>query len=65
MSNDKTAKIVVDFKVSEKDNGGSAAAQVAILTSRINALTEHIKLNKKDEHGKRGLLLMVNRLYKR
>ncbi|MFA7187950.1 MAG: 30S ribosomal protein S15 [Alphaproteobacteria bacterium] len=54
-------KIIADNKVSDKDNGGSATAQVAILTERIKNLTEHMKNNHKDEHSKRGLLLMVNR----
>ena len=40
---------------------GSAASQVAVLTERIRNLTEHMKNNHKDEHSKRGLLLMVNR----
>lgn len=54
-------KIIADNKVRDKDNGGSATAQVAILTERIKNLTEHMKNNHKDEHSKRGLLLMVNR----
>jgi small subunit ribosomal protein S15 len=54
------AKIIADFKSSDKDNGGSVEVQVALLTTRINNLTQHIKINKKDEHGKHGLLLMVN-----
>lgn len=55
------SKIISENKVSEKDNGGSAEAQVAILTTRIRNLTEHMKANHKDQHSKRGLLLMVNR----
>ncbi len=55
------SKIIAENKTSEKDNGGSAQAQVAILTTRIKNLTEHMKNNHKDEHSKRGLLLMVNR----
>jgi small subunit ribosomal protein S15 len=53
--------IISEHKVSEKDNGGSAEAQVAVLTERIRNLTEHMKANHKDQHSKRGLLLMVNR----
>ncbi len=56
----KTKKIQ-EFKVSDVDNGGSAPAQVAVLTERINNLTEHMKTNHKDQHSKRGLLMMVNR----
>jgi small subunit ribosomal protein S15 len=40
---------------------GSPEVQVALLTSRINALTPHFKANKKDHHGRRGLLRMVSR----
>ena len=57
----KKSELVAAFKISERDNGGSAASQVAVLTERINNLTEHMKANHKDEHSKRGLLLMVNR----
>ncbi|HNY25197.1 MAG TPA: 30S ribosomal protein S15 [Alphaproteobacteria bacterium] len=57
----KKTELIKKFKTSEKDNGGSSASQVAVLTERINNLTEHMKVNKKDQHSKRGLLLMVNR----
>ena len=57
----KKTELIKEFSVSEKDNGGSAASQVAVLTERIRNLTEHMKNNHKDEHSKRGLLLMVNR----
>ena len=57
----KKTELIKEFKVSDKDNGGSAASQVAVLTERIRNLTEHMKNNHKDEHSKRGLLLMVNR----
>lgn len=63
MSIEKTKKkqLVAEHKSSDKDNGGSVEAQVAVLTERIKNLTEHVKINKKDNHSKRGLLLMVNR----
>ena len=57
----KKTELINKFKTSDVDNGGSAASQVAVLTERINNLTEHMKVNKKDNHSKRGLLLMVNR----
>ena len=57
----KKTELIKEFKVSDVDNGGSAASQVAVLTERIRNLTEHMKNNHKDEHSKRGLLLMVNR----
>ena len=44
-----------------KDDTGSPEVQVAILTDRINALTEHFKTHKKDHHSRRGLLIMVGR----
>jgi len=58
---DVKAKIIAENKVSESDNGGSVESQVAVLTERIRNLTEHIKINKKDQHSKRGLMMMVNR----
>ena len=61
VTTEKTAELVKSFKTTDADNGGSAAAQVAILTERIRNLTEHMKANHKDQHSKRGLLLMVNR----
>ena len=57
----KTAELVKSYKTTDTDNGGSAGAQVAILTERIRNLTDHMKANHKDQHSKRGLLLMVNR----
>jgi len=61
ITKEKTAELVQAYKTTDTDNGGSAAAQVAILTQRIRNLTEHMKANHKDKHSKRGLLLMVNR----
>lgn len=57
----RKSELVAEFKTTEHDNGGSAASQIAVLTERIRNLTEHMKLNHKDEHSKRGLLRMVNR----
>ncbi|MBK9038478.1 MAG: 30S ribosomal protein S15 [Bdellovibrionales bacterium] len=53
-------EIVKKFRQSELDTG-SSHVQVALLTHRINHLTEHFKKNKKDVHGQRGLLKLVNR----
>jgi small subunit ribosomal protein S15 len=44
-----------------KDDTGSPEVQIAILTSRITTLTEHFKTHRKDNHSRRGLLLMVNK----
>ncbi|RPH05055.1 MAG: 30S ribosomal protein S15 [Alphaproteobacteria bacterium TMED93] len=52
-------EIAIDFGKDEK-NTGSTEVQVAILTKKINSLTEHFKINKKDHHSKRGLLGMIN-----
>ncbi len=60
VTKEKKAELVAAYKTSDKDNGGSAASQVAILTERIRNLTAHMKNNHKDEHSKRGLKLMVN-----
>ena len=50
--------LIEQYKVHEGDTG-SPEVQIAILTFRINALTEHLKLNKKDHHSRRGLNKMV------
>lgn len=54
-----TSKIVKDFQQAPGDTG-SPEVQVALLTNRINYLTEHFKANKKDNHSRRGLLAMVS-----
>lgn len=50
--------IIQEYKTHEGDTG-SPEVQVALLTHRINHLNEHLKINKKDHHSRRGLLLMV------
>ncbi len=57
---DDKAKIIDAFKQHDGDTG-SAEVQVAILTTRIRELTEHLKLHKKDHASRRGLLMMVGR----
>ena len=52
------AKTINDFKLHERDTG-SADVQVALLTERINHLTEHLQKFKKDHGSRRGLLMMV------
>ncbi len=54
------AQAINDFRREESDTG-SPEVQIAILTRRIEQLTEHLKLNKKDHAGRRGLLQMVSR----
>ena len=51
-------KTIEDFRLHEKDTG-SADVQIALLTERINHLTEHLQKNKKDHSSRRGLLMMV------
>jgi len=51
-------KVIQDFRVHDKDTG-SADVQIALLTERINHLTEHLQSNKKDHSSRRGLLMMV------
>ncbi len=52
------AKTISDFKLHERDTG-SADVQIALLTQRINHLTDHLQKNKKDHSSRRGLLMMV------
>ncbi|RKY37685.1 MAG: 30S ribosomal protein S15 [Candidatus Omnitrophota bacterium] len=52
-------KIISEFKVHDKDTG-SADVQIALLTARINRLTEHFKIHKKDFSSRRGLLQLVS-----
>jgi small subunit ribosomal protein S15 len=50
--------IITQYRIHNEDTG-SPEVQIAILTSRINQLTEHLKIHKKDHHSRRGLLMMV------
>ena len=60
MEKQKKTEIISKFKQSENDTG-SVQVQVALLTERINHLTEHLKTNQKDNHSRRGLLQMVGK----
>src|SRR4030095_4407385 len=57
-SMDSKTKTIGDFKLHEKDTG-SADVQIALLTQRINQLTEHLQSHAKDHSSRRGLLMMV------
>lgn len=57
---DKKQRLVEEFKQHDADTG-STEVQVAILTSRIRELTEHMKIHKRDYHSRRGLLIMVGK----
>nr|WP_187350992.1 30S ribosomal protein S15 [Capillibacterium thermochitinicola] len=58
MTAEKKAEIIAKYRLHEDDTG-SPEVQIAILTERINYLTEHLKVHKKDHHSRRGLLKMV------
>lgn len=58
ISKEKVQEVVTEFGGS-KENSGSTEAQIALLTERINHLTEHLKENKQDHSSRRGLLKMV------
>lgn len=60
ISKELKTKIIDEYKRDEKDTG-SPEVQIAILTERINELTEHLKIHKKDDHSRRGLLKMVGK----
>jgi small subunit ribosomal protein S15 len=53
-------KVIDAFRVHEKDTG-SSEVQIAILTARIQHITEHLRVHKKDYHTRRGLIAMANR----
>ena len=57
---DEKQNIIAANKLSETDTG-SPEVQIAILTKRINDLTEHLKVHKNDHHSRRGLLKMVGK----
>ncbi|MBW8754850.1 MAG: 30S ribosomal protein S15 [Sphingomonadales bacterium] len=52
---------IIESNARQSGDTGSPEVQVAILTSRIQTLTEHFKLHHKDNHSRRGLLMMVNK----
>ena len=58
LTKEKKEKIIGDYRTSDADTG-SPEVQVALLTSRINELTEHLKTHPKDHASRRGLLKMV------
>ncbi len=60
MNKETKTEIIKKYARSENDTG-SPEVQIALLTERINELTEHLKANPKDHHSRRGLLLMVGK----
>ena len=57
---DTKKEIISKFATNEKDTG-SPQVQIAVLSERINNLTEHFKLHKHDNHSKKGLVALVNK----
>jgi small subunit ribosomal protein S15 len=60
LTQERKAEIVAQFGENQQDTGNTRV-QVALLTQRINDLTEHLRANKKDHHSRRGLLMLVGR----
>ncbi len=57
---EKKRTLIEQFRVHEGDTG-SPEVQIALLTERINGLTEHFKLHTKDHHSRRGLLMLIGK----
>jgi small subunit ribosomal protein S15 len=60
LTQDKKVELITKFGSSPQDTG-KTEVQVAMLTARINELTEHLRTHKKDHHSRRGLLMLVGR----
>ena len=60
MSQPVKSEVIAHYKTHEKDTG-SSDVQIALLTARINHLTEHLRTHRKDFHSRRGLLQMASR----
>ena len=59
LTNEQIQEIVTQFG-KDKNDTGSSQVQVALLTARILSLTDHVKINTKDNHSRRGLVLLVS-----
>lgn len=60
ISKERTAELIKEFGKGEADSG-SAEVQVAILSERIKNITEHLKVHKKDNHTRRGLMMLIGK----
>lgn len=60
LATESTAKVIADYKTHDSDTG-SPEVQIALLSARINQITEHLRAHKKDHHTTRGLLQMIGR----
>ena len=60
LTKDRKAEIVARFGANAQDTGATSV-QIALLTERINELTEHLRTHRKDHHSRRGLLMLVGK----
>ena len=60
ITKEKTAELIKEHGANDKDSG-SSQAQIAILTERINTITDHLKVNRKDHSARRGLIQLVSK----
>lgn len=60
LTQERKAELVAQFGDSAQDTG-KAEVQIALMTERINQLTDHLRTHKKDHHSRRGLLMLVGR----
>lgn len=60
LTTERKREITTKFGANEQDTG-STSVQVALLTERINDLTDHLRIQRKDHHSRRGLLMLVGR----
>lgn len=60
ISKERTAELIAEFGKDANDSG-SAEVQVAIISERIRNLTEHLKVHKKDNHSRRGLMMLIGK----
>jgi small subunit ribosomal protein S15 len=60
LTQERKQELVTKFGSDDKDTGNTRV-QIALLTERINQLTEHLRANSKDHHSRRGLLMLVGR----
>ena len=60
LTTEKKKEVIEKYKTSNDDTG-SANVQVALLSEKIDSLSNHFKIHKKDNHSRRGLLMMVNK----
>jgi len=59
LNKEEKDKVIQNYKLHDKDTG-SSAVQISLLTKRINDLTEHFRVHKKDNHSRHGLLKLVS-----